>query len=449
MKRFTRWIFILALDASLSSASSESAEKNSLRDDLQRPIDARLLKLEHAGIEGSGLFTGKVHRVQDAQGIQALSGRLNPGDQLVLANGHWQNSRISFSGRGTEAAPILIRPDPTGGALFSGNSSVAFEGTHLIIIGLEFKNLVVTNKGTVIFRLGNGTNRPAEHCIVNRIKIENCNSPDPADWPRVRLWQMTVNGRDNTVANSTFADLKNFGQMLAAQNLPPTGLQRLHILNNRFVNRPKLDLQNGYEVIQIGWSGEKARSAGSLIQGNYFQNCDGENEIITLKASDVVVRSNTFAGCQGVLCLRETDRVLVQGNVFDGNGRPNTGAIRLTGADHVITGNTFRNLRLPSNYYYWTISMMCADGETSGDDPAGYGRVKNIFIARNRFEHNDTRIAVGTYPRPQYPLLPQNIRVKDNVFVGTTATNAFDYIAPDPTGVLPKELHQTGNQFLP
>jgi hypothetical protein len=103
------------------------------------------------------------------------------------------------------------------------------------------------------------------------------------------------------------------------EDLPTSGLQRLHVLNNRFINRPKLDNQNGYEIIQIGWSGEKARSAGSLIQGNTFENCDGEDEIITVKASDVVVRGNTFLGCQGALSLRHADRVLVQENVFDGN----------------------------------------------------------------------------------------------------------------------------------
>ncbi len=435
-------------DTSLRQALAAAGMTNPLRLELQRPVDGRLVKMEAQGVESCGLFKGAVHVARSAVEVRVLSGKLKPGDQLVLAGGEWKDARLSFGGAGTEDAPILIRPEKPGSVVFSGAAEVAFHGSHLVITGLEFKDATVTRKGTTIFRLGSGKEKPADNCIVNRIKIENCNSPDRADWPRVRAFYMSINGSGNTIANSTFADMRNFGQMIAAQDLPPTGLQRLHILNNRFINRPKLDDQNGYEIIQMGWSGEKARSAGSLIQGNLFQNCDGENETITVKASDVFVRSNTFAGCQGVLCLRESDRALVQDNIFDGKGRPNTGGVRIAGADHVIIGNTFRNLKAPGSYYYWPISMMCADVETSGAS-VGYGRVKNILIARNRFERNDHRIAAGIYPRPEYPLLPRDIRVRDNVFTGTQATSPFDYITPDPTGELEKSLRVSGNQFLP
>jgi len=438
----------VGFDASLRQTLAGAGMKNLLRGELQRPVDRRLLKIEAEGIEGCGLFKGKVHVARNAKEVRASSEKLRPGDQLVLAGADWKDARFTFAGRGTAEAPILVRPEKPGSVVFSGAAEVAFHGSHLVIMGLEFKDATVTKKGTTIFRLGSGKEKPADNCIVNRIKIENCNSPDRADWPKARTFYLSVQGPDNTIANSTFADLQNFGQMLAAQDLPATGLQRLHILNNRFINRPKLDEQNGYEIIQIGWSGEKARSAGSLIQGNHFERCDGENETITLKASDVFVRSNTFAGCQGVLCLREADRVLVQDNVFDGRGRPKTGGVRIAGADHVIIGNTFRNLKAPGSFYYWPISMMCADVETSGAS-VGYGRVKNILIARNRFERNDRRIAAGIYPRPQYPLLPQNIRVMGNVFIGTTADSPFDQIAPDPTGALPKELHISDNEFRP
>jgi len=266
------------------------------------------------------------------------------------------------------------------------------------------------------------------------------------------MWYMTVRGHDNTVANCVFADLQNYGQMLAAQELPPEGMLRLHVLNNRFVRRPHLDDQNGYEVLQIGWSGERARPAGSLIQGNVFERCDGENEIISLKASDIFVRDNTFAGCQGVLCLRAANRVLVQGNRFDGRNRPDTGGVRIAGHDHVIIENRFCNLKKPASYYSWPISLMAASAENYGDggDVAGYGRAKRILIAKNRFENNDRRIAVGIYPRPQYPLLPRDVVIGDNVFVSAEpASTPCDFVAPDPTGQLQRSLHQSDNAFIP
>ncbi len=428
--------------AELQDALAAAQLKSPLREDLQRPVDPRL-----SLIETKGFFKGAAHTVHNTAEVRALSGKLKPGDQLVLATGEWKDARLTFGATGTQEAPILIRPETPGSATFTGASEVAFFGSHLIITDLEFREVSVTAKSAVIFRLGNGKAKPADHSIVDRIRFTNCGSPKPEDWPRLQLWLMNVLGPDNTVANCTFAGMKHLGQMLGAGDLPPEGLQHLHILNNRFSDRPKIDEQNGYEIIQIGWSGEKARSSGSLIEGNTFENCNGETEIITLKASDVFVRHNTFTACQGALVLRHGDRVLVQDNVFDGKGAPSTGGVRLCGADHVIIGNIFRNFTKPHDYYYRTISVMAASAERTADDMEGYGRAQNVLISGNRFEHNDTRIAAGIYPRPNYPLLPRNIWVRDNVFTGTTATSAFDYKAPDPKGEM--ALIEDGNKFEP
>jgi poly(beta-D-mannuronate) lyase len=440
-----------SMDAPLHEILAAAGVDNPLREDLQRPIDPRLTRIEADGIEGSGLFPGDVYRVRNAKEFQALSEELRPGDQVVLTGSDWADTReIRFRAHGTEQLPILIRAESPGSVVFTGTSSVVFSGEHLVIMNLEFKDIPVTKSGTVIFRLGNGKAQPASHCIVNRVRIENCNSPLPGDWPVVRMWYMTVTGPGNTVANSTFEDLRNFGQMLAAQELPERELLQLHILNNQFLKRPMVDRQNGYELIQIGWSGELAKPAGSLIQGNRVEGFQVENEeIFTLKASDIFVRGNTFTDCQGSLNLRSAARVLLQRNVFDGVGRPNTGGIRMEGGGHVVIENIFRNLKKPRDYYAWALSLMAADVEEAGDTPDGYGRAKNILISDNRFEHCDARIAVGTYPRPNYPLLPRNIVVRNNVFDGSDADSPFDYVAPDPTGRLQQELHVSGNTFVP
>jgi hypothetical protein len=226
-------------------------------------------------------------------------------------------------------------------------------------------------------------------------------------------------------------------------------LQQLHVLNNRFVGRPKVGKQNGYELIQLGWSGEKARPAGSLIQGNHFEGFEAHDEILSLKASDVFVRANRFVACKGSFNLRSANRVLVQGNVIDGQDQSDTGGVRIEGADHVIVENTFRRLRTPRNHYSWALSLMSGAVEDLGEDPVAYGRAKNILIAENRFEHNDVGIALGTFPSSECPLLPRNVIVRDNVFVGYSANNPFDYVAPDPTGSMMKAVRVTDNRFLP
>jgi poly(beta-D-mannuronate) lyase len=436
-----------ALCLSLWSIGVLSAElPKTLRLDLQRPVDPRLAKLE------SGDFgNGPEHVARAAVEVRALSGKLKPGDQLVLAGTAWKDARFTFEGHGTEEKPIVIRPEKPGGVVFTGESAVTFHGQYLIVHDLAFQGVTVTKNNEVLFRVGNGAEKPAHHCVFNRLRFEKCGSTNPTDWPKLHLWLMSMRGRGNTVSNSTFSGLKHIGQMLGAAELPKDGLQQLHVLNNHFVDRPKIDDQNGYEILQIGWSGERAAATGSLIQGNTFERCDGENELITLKASDIVVRANRFSASQGVLCLRTARRVLVQDNVFDGQGRENTGGVRLQGDGHVLIGNTFRDLKKPKDYYAWPISLMAADLETYGetDQLSGYGRTRDVLITRNRFEHCDKRIAAGIYARKEYPLLPKNIIVRENGFAGMGEGSAFDFIANDANGELPRELHESGNTFEP
>ena len=435
----------------LARVIADAGMENRLRLDLQRPIDPRLAKIEKGDIAQCDLFRGKAHVVRSASEVSRFSGKLAPGDQLVLAGSEWNGARFTFEGHGTMEAPILIRPEKPGSVIFTGESAIRFHGEHLIVHDLAFRDVVPAQTNTVVFAVGNGEAKPADHCLFHRLRFENCGSTNAADRPKLKLWLLNMRGSGNTVAGCTFRGLQNIGQMIGAAELPRDGLQQLHVLNNHFIDRPYLDNQNGYEVLQIGWSGTRAAATGSLIQGNTFERCDGENELITLKASDIVVRENRFIANQGVLCLRTARRVLLQGNLFDGQGRENTGGVRLQGDGHVLIGNTFRDLKKPANYYSWPISLMAADLETYGetDQLGGYGRTRDILITRNRFEHCDKRIAVGIYASKTYPLLPKNIVVRENVLVGMGEGSAFEFIAIDASGEPPKALRESGNTFEP
>ena len=425
--------------------------KSQLRIDLQRQIDTRYMKIQQHGIHESNLFSGNVYKATNSTEFNSFSGKLKPGDKLLLVSGDWIDSNLKFEGSGTKENPILICPDKPKGVVFKGKSNAIFSGTNIIVHDLEFRNVEPTAQNNVIFRIGNGESKPADSCIFHQIRFLNCGSSNPNHWSSQKIWLMSACGLDNTVANCTFDGFHHIGQMISAAKLPTNGLQRLHIINNKFANRPHLDNQNGYEIIQIGWSGVRGASSGSLIMGNTFEKCDGENELITLKASDIVLKNNRVIGCQGVFCLRTASRVLVQENIFDGQGRPNTGGIRIQGSDHVIFRNSFRNLGLPENYYYWPISLMASNLEQfhNSADPGGYSRSKNILIANNSFENCKKGIAVGIYPRKEYPLLPKNIHAWENSFQGMQINNPFDYMAPDPSGKLMEELKESNNKFLP
>lgn len=56
-------------------------------EDLQRPVDGRLLKMEEKGVEGCGLFMGAVHRVASAvaHGGTPLPGHVSDVLKMGLA----------------------------------------------------------------------------------------------------------------------------------------------------------------------------------------------------------------------------------------------------------------------------------------------------------------------------------------------------------------------------
>lgn len=452
-----------ALDAELHEILRTAGIRPALREDLQRPVDPRLVRIETLGPQASGLFPGRRHEVHNAREIEALSLKLKPGDQLVLRGSDWKDARFVFGGEGTAEAPILIQASPEASPI-SGRVKIAFFGRHLVISGLTLREGSVGEDNRDVVRLGLGPDRPAEHCIVHRLTIDGINSENPTDWPRLITRYLLVVGFDNTIANSEFVHLKNYGEVVSTLDHPAAELQSLHILDNRFIDRPRIDddpCPYRYKIIQIGWHELLAAPAGSLIQGNYFEDCASHVELVSIKASDVFMRNNRFIRCQGAVNIRMGDRALIQNNFFDGEDRPDTGGLRVAGRDHVIIGNMFRRLRPaefshmrpppapPTRYLAWTLSLVAADFEYSGATDSAYGRVCDTLISHNRFEHNTGRIALGT-PTPSLSsvsLSPRNVRIEHNIFAGYGAAETpFDHIGPNT----PSETFLTyHNRFLP
>lgn len=457
------------LDASLQRILRTASIRPALREDLQRPVDPRLLRIESLGLKASGFFSGKRHEVRNAAEIEKLSGKLKPGDQLILTGSDWKDARFVFGGEGTPEAPIFIGAEKPDSVVLSGTSSARFHGSHLVIMNLTFRDGVIAGATRSVLALGLGKDKPANHCLVNRVTIENFHSAAPADWKTVLVNYLPVTGSGNTVANSTFAHLKNYGCIISTHDVPGAPMQQLHILNNRFIDRPRLDDDPSpyrYKIIQIGWSGIFSSPAGSLIQGNLFEDCSSHVELVSIKASDIFLRANRFVRCLGGVNIRTGDRALIQDNVFDGENRPDTGGLRVAGRDHVIVGNTFTRLRPaaggqmwpppkpPTPYLTWTIALVAADYEYSGATDAAYGQIRDTLISHNRFEGNAARIALGS-PTPSLSttqLMPHNVRIEHNTFSGDGKGNVlYDYTAPELASpdALASAVLAYNNRFLP
>jgi len=457
------------LNAALQRILRSASIRPALREDLQRPVDPRLLRIESAGVKASGFFPGKRYEARNAGEIEKLSGRLKPGDQLILTGSSWKDARFTFRGEGTQEAPIYIGAEEPDSVVLSGASSARFHGSHLVIMNLTFRNGVIAGSMRSVLALGLSREQAADHCLVNRITIDNFNSVAPADWKTVLVNYLPVAGSGNTIANSTFAHLKNYGCIISTHDVAGAPMQQLHILNNRFIDRPRLDDDPSpyrYKIIQIGWSGLFAAPAGSLIQGNLFEDCSSHVELVSIKASDIFLRANRFVRCLGGVNIRMGDRALIQDNLFDGENKTDTGGLRVAGRDHVIVGNTFTRLRPapggqmwpppkpPTPYLTWTLALVTADYEYSGATDAAYGQICDTLISHNRFEQNAARIALGS-PTPSLStaqLMPHNVRIEHNTFAGDSKGEVlFDYIAPglsSPEAMASAALSYD-NRFLP
>ena len=76
-----------------------------------------------------------------------------------------------------------------------------------------------------------------------------------------------------------------------------------------------------------------------VMEYNTFEHCDGDREAITIKASNNIIRYNTFRNNEGSLTFRHGNANTADGNIFiDGNN-----GISVNGHDHRIVNNNFAN----------------------------------------------------------------------------------------------------------
>lgn len=395
-----------------------------------RPLDWRLSRLQEAGIEGSGLFPGRRHLVRDATELAAVAPEVRPGDRIVLADGVWQDQTLRLAVSGEERAPIIIMPQTSGGVELRGSSSLGVSGAHVIVHGLAFRAGTASGEHFVVFRLGLGKDRPCDHCVADRIVVEGYRAA-----PDTYFNYAVFLGKGITLANSRFADKTNPGTT-AIFDLPKVGAecpqgredtidchQRAHIYRNRFDTIARPDPggpdRGQYKFIQLGSSDVSTRSSYSIIEDNVFENATGCNETISLKASDLIVRNNRFVANRGTLNLRSANRVLIEGNLFDGSGIDSMGGVRIEGRGHWVVNNVFRRLVRPASPYYWPIAIHDGSQEELTDGYEDYAQVRDVVIAGNRFEQSSMpAIGLGVYPNAKRPYHPVGVVIADNVFDG-------------------------------
>ena len=322
--------------------------------------------------------------------LNAATGGALAGDCIVLADGSYTFSTINKPG--TADAPVVVRALNRGRAVVpSGNLDV--RGANVVIEGLTW-----TSGGRFTFTDCTG-------CRVTRCRFQPVETADEVDW-------ISVNGRSDScrIDHNDLGPRRRLGNCV---NLAGSGsqiVQRTRIDHNHFHDVQRTGTANGWETIRAGLSGFTFSSSNTVIEHNLFRRCDGDPEILSMKASDNVVRYNTLRASAGELVLRHGNRSAVYGNIILGDGAQNTGGIRVCGGDHKVYNNYVAGI---------SGTAIFLEGGESDDTTGALTDHKQVY--RTQVVSNTIVSTRGIAVGGSHPLDPIDSTVANNLLQGSGA----------------------------
>ena len=330
-----------------------------------------------------------------------------PGDTLTMTNGIWNNVKIVFEGTGILNNPILLRVQTRDQVIISGSSNLKIGGSYLIVDGLIFKNGYNPSGDVVEFRKSDGT--ASNNCRLTNTSIIDFSIPDSLTDNK---W-ISLYGQYNRVDHCYIKGKSNSGTTLVVWLSDQPNYHRID--HNYFGYRPVLGF-NGGETIRVGTSEWSQYDSFSTVEYNYFEQCDGEIEIISSKSCGNIYRYNTFYKCAGTLTLRHGNRCTVEGNFFLQGNEDNSGGIRIIGEDHKVFNNYLENTAGSSLKTAITIMDGIPNSPLNG-----YWQVKRAVVAFNTIVNCRYSLNIGAGYSSSQNMPPLDCVFADNLIFSTAA----------------------------
>jgi poly(beta-D-mannuronate) lyase len=278
--------------------------------------------------------------VNDIVELNAAISNANPGDEIVMANGDWNNVEIRFTGYGTEQQPITLKAETAGKVLIKGKSDLKLGGEYLVVNGLFFTEGSSPSQAVIEFAIGQ--DRVANHSKVTNSVILDYNK---SQRNKQDLWVL-FKGRHNQLDHCYLAGKANRGPTIRVDLAGNESIKNYHkITNNYFGPRPPKGGPSA-ETIQIGNSFTSMAPSYTLVAHNFFDRCNGEVEVISSKTNFNEFRNNVFYKSEGSLVTRHGNYCVIDSNYFIGDSSSEQfGGVRLIGTGHWVTNNYFYNLK--------------------------------------------------------------------------------------------------------
>lgn len=309
------------------------------------------------------------------------------GDVILLKDGVYVSTGdILVKCMGTAAMPVTIAAQNIGAAEITGSGGINIQkpASYVVVRGFKLTNAAAKNE------LGAGTS----FCRFTGNIFESAGEGN----------YLSIVGNDHQVDHNTFQNKNSMGKFIGVRGTGKQIAERLWIHHNYFHNFAQ-QTGNGAEAVQFGLSGFSLSSSNSIFEYNLFENCEGENELLSVKSSAVTVRYNTIRDCKAQLTLRHGNFNKIYGNYFS-----QTPGIRIFGDDHLIYSNYFENCSSAINIGNGGAEV--ADGAplTSHDRP------DRVLIAFNTLINNKSNITLN--PRSPIGLGATDITIANNLIQG-------------------------------
>ena len=105
--------------------------------------------------------------VKDIAELNTAISNVSPGDEIVMANGDWNDVEIRFVGYGTEKQPITLKAETAGKVVIKGKSDLKLGGEYLVVNGLYFTDGWSPSEAVIEFAINEDT-------VANHSSIINC-----------------------------------------------------------------------------------------------------------------------------------------------------------------------------------------------------------------------------------------------------------------------------------
>ena len=340
--------------------------------------------------------------------INAVRDRIaaaRPGDRIVIPNGTYTDVELDFRASGTAGDSIYLVAETKGKVFFEGQSNLRLSGEYLVVEGLVFRNGHTPTSEVIAFRTA--ADERCNHCRVTECVIDNYN---PAERMETDFWVMLY-GKQNRFDHNYLTGKRNRGVTMAVRLSDEASRDNRHRIDHNYFGERPVFGSNGAETLRIGTSHHSLTESNTLVESNYFDRCNGEHEIISNKSGGNVYRYNTFHECQGTLTMRHGNDTTVEGNFFFGNGRPNTGGIRIINERQRVAGNYLEGL----TGYRFRGALVIMNGVPNSPINR-YHQVKNSAAVGNVFIDCDhVQLAAGADEERSATI--QSTSIRDNVFV--------------------------------